>query len=193
MDPILTILIPTYQNPDHIYRCVQSLLLATEFPYRIIVLNNDPHPDMRQHLDNLFSQVGFTHFQIEHLDGNKGWMGAINHGMTLVDTPLTCLLNDDVVFIPGQRDFWRRLVGYIDDHTAAVGPSSNFVMGQQSLFDVATPPAFPVNLLIGFCLVMMVRKPFINVFRRTCRKMAANGWWLCVCLPLHKVSSYHKY
>lgn len=155
MNPVLTILIPTYRNPQVLQHCLHSLLLNTEFPYKIVVLNNDPNPAMGAYLEKLIASLSFPHIKVRHLGGNKGWMGALNAGMEDVDTPLVCCLNDDVVFIPGQREFWRKLCHLFgDDRVAAVGPSSNYVMGSQSIFFPNLAPAFQAKFLIGFCMVL---------------------------------------
>lgn len=157
MKPLLTILIPTYRGiagSQVLKHCIQSLLLHTEFPYKIVVLNNDPQTaGMVDEFVNAVAQH-FPSIKVRHLGGNKGWMGAINAGMEDVDTPFFCMLNDDVVFIPGQKEFWRKMVGLLHGDVAAVGPSSNFVMGCQNLFFSNLPSALQAKFLIGFCMVL---------------------------------------
>ena len=151
----MTILIPTYRNVQLLQHCLYSLLINTEFPYKIVVLNNDPNPGITAQIEDFVASVPFPNIKVRNLGGNKGWMGAINAGMEDVDTPLVCMLNDDVVFIPGQREFWRKLAKpFGDNQTAAVGPSSNYVMGSQSIFFSNLPPAFQAKFLIGFCMVL---------------------------------------
>ena len=161
MKPSLTILIPTYRHPSQVRDCVCSMLCNTEYPYKIIVLNNDPNPYAREILDGIFAQSKYEHLKVKHLGANKGWMGAINAGMEEVDTEFVCLLNDDVLFIPGQLDFWRLLITWLSPGIGAVGPCSNFVMGTQALQLYAMPTVTLVRFLIGFCLVMRT-----EVFRK---------------------------
>ena len=161
MKPLLTILIPTFRNPSLVRDCVCSLINYTEFPYKIVVLNNDPSPLARETLDGIFKQSKYTHLVVKHLDANKGWMGAINAGMSEVGTEYMCMLNDDVLFIPGQIDFWRRLIAWLGNGVGAVGPCSNFVMGTQALQLYGTPVVCLTRFLIGFCLVMRA-----DVFRQ---------------------------
>lgn len=155
MNPVMTILIPTYRNPQMLQRCLHSLLINTEFPYKIVVLNNDGSSAAREHINNMVAQIPFSHLKVRHLGGNKGWMGALNAGMEDVDTPLVCCLNDDVMFIPGQKEFWRKMcMLFNSDNVAAVGPSSNYVMGSQNITFAALPPTFQAKFLIGFCMVL---------------------------------------
>jgi GT2 family glycosyltransferase len=157
MNPLLTILIPTYRGivgNQPLKYCIESLLLQTEYPYKIVILNNDPvtAPMVDEFVDGV--KQHFPHIKVRHLGGNKGWMGAINAGMQDVDTPFFCMLNDDVVFIPGQKEFWRKLVSLLHGDIAASGPCSNFVMGSQNLFFTNLPSAFQAKFLIGFCMVL---------------------------------------
>ena len=64
------------------------------------------------------------------------------------------MMNDDVVFIPGQGRFWRVLTQHLlDSSVGAVGPCSNFIAGTQSLMHLDTPLVFNTSLLIGMCLL----------------------------------------
>jgi len=153
MKPQLTILIPTYQNFQTLTNCLLSLIKYTEYPYKVVVLNNDASPAGRATMDQL-KQTDFEDLHLVHLSSNQGWMGAINRGMEYVDTPYVCMCNDDVLFIPGDKAFWRKLIRHLGGRVAAVGPSSNYVAGWQSLFRLDSPPALPVKYLIGFCMVL---------------------------------------
>ncbi len=155
MKPLLTILIPTYQSPEILQYCVQSLVMYTEYPYKIVIINNDP--DGREDIDNAVNSADFDYIEALHMEENGGWMTAINAGMERVDTPYVCMLNDDVVFIPGQQGFWRQLCGWFelpDTKIAEVGPCTNYAMGHQSLFTLRAEPAMYVPFLIGFCAVL---------------------------------------
>lgn len=155
MKPELTILIPTYRNMQALRGCLYSLIMNTEYPYKIVVINNDPSDFSRIPIEALLAEIPFKDLSVRHMGGNRGWMGAINAGMESVDTPFFCMMNDDVIFIPGQRDFWRRLMRYYKDpKVGATGPSSNFVMGMQSIFALNAYHAYIAKFLIGFCMVV---------------------------------------
>jgi GT2 family glycosyltransferase len=136
--------------------CLISLVKHTEFPYKVLILNNDGSEMGVQAMDQEIAQFQYEGFKLHHMGGNKGWMGAINAGMEHVDTPYVCLMNDDVVFPDNARTFWRALIRHLgpDSEVGAVGPSSNFVAGAQSLFRLDTPPSIPTKYLIGFCMVL---------------------------------------
>lgn len=153
MDPLLTIQIPTYRNVRQLGDTLASLLTHTEYPMVVRLINNDPISS--PHIHSLVEQLGVKNVEIVEAGGNKGWMGAHNMALPKCDTPYVCLLNDDVVFLPEQRDFWRKLCGWLMmPEVGAVGPSSNFVMGSQNLWNINHPHAHETTLLIGFCVVM---------------------------------------
>ena len=153
MNPLLTVQIPTYRNVRQLGDTLASLVTHTEYPMIIRVINNDPVSS--PHVNELVKQLDVDNIEIIEAGGNKGWMGAHNLALPKCETPYVCLLNDDVVFLPYQREFWRKLCSWLmRPNVGAVGPSSNFVMGSQNLWNINHPYAFETTLLIGFCVVM---------------------------------------
>ena len=152
MKPLMTILIPTYDNATTFIQCYGSLMRFTEFPFKVVIVNNDPMG--KEYYDKFVENAGFENLEVLHMDGNKGWMGAINAGMEKVDTEFVCVMNDDLIFHPGSQDFWRKLTIHLGGEVAAIGPSTNFVMGRQAIQDQGTPSCLPVKFLIGFCMVL---------------------------------------
>ena len=155
ISPMLTICIPTYQNYDQLRMTLHSLVAHTEYPYKIVVINNDGSPDSSPIIKNIVESIGYGNIEAIQSNKNLGWMGAINLGFTRCDTPYYCMLNDDVIFPPNSREFWRTLIQHFNlDKVAAVGPCSNFVAGTQNLFNLNLPLVFESTLLIGFCKVV---------------------------------------
>ena len=153
MKPSLTIAIPTFDNLSQLHDAIKSLLAYTDFPYKIVVVNNCPA--MAADCDHLVSRIEGDLVSVMHMPDNLGWMGAINQVLAVTDTEYFCMLNDDVMFIPGQALFWRTLVKHLDDpNNGAVGPCSNFVAGVQSLFSMDSPMVMQTSLLIGMCMVL---------------------------------------
>lgn len=131
-----------------------SLVKYTEFPYQIVVVNNDASSSAREYYNSIAETTDFRDISILHMSSNKGWTGAINYAAKTVETPLICMMNDDVLFPPNSKEFWRALTRHLGGQVAAVGPSSNFVMGRQNIFDLGVPPVLEVKFLIGFCMVL---------------------------------------
>lgn len=154
MEPLLTIAVPTYQNPQQLEWCLRSLVLNTDFPYQIVIVNNDGSDPGKQAVDRLLDPERLPYLTARHPGQNLGWMGGINMALEECETMLFCMLNDDVVFLPNNGEFWRTLAARFEDPlVGAVGPCSNFVTGNQNLYEMGRPLITEANYLIGFCMV----------------------------------------
>lgn len=147
----VAIIIPTFDNPQYLYPCVESLLKTCDA--HIYVVNNG----MGQYVRELKSE----RVTILQQNENLGWEGGLKVGLENTTEDLILFLNDDTFIPPSSQGWLERLVSHFDDpQVSAVGPSSNCVMGIQSIFVNGTPNVIPVNFLIGFC--MMVRRSAIE-------------------------------
>lgn len=147
----LTVIVPTWNNPQQLHDTLVSLSRNTDFTGRILVVNNGD-----EGLALYQSIQGAVPREVDWIDAGKnlGWMGAINLALEEVQTEYVCMLNDDVLFPPASYEFWKRLLSWFDIvDVGAVGPSSNFVMGSQNAFHHGLHPTLSVQFLIGFCAV----------------------------------------
>ena len=153
METLLTVAIPTFNNNSQLRGALASMIRYTDFPYEILVVNNCP--ENAQETEELVQGLGFPRVRVVHMEENAGWMGGINKALDETDTKFFCMMNDDVLFLPGQPWFWRALTLHFEHpQVAAVGPCSNFVMGSQSLFNYNVGPVVSTSLLIGFCMIL---------------------------------------
>lgn len=151
MKNLLTIVIPTWNNPDMLRVCLESLFLYTRFPFKVVIVDNGCSGEVVADLP----KTSNDYVRVIEPKSNLGWMKAHNVALKDVDTPYYCLLNDDVIFIPGQLDFWRKLIVHFrEENVAAVGPGSNFVAGNQSIHNTKVPIVCDSSFLIGFCMVI---------------------------------------
>lgn len=154
MSSLLTIAIPTYQNYEQLSWCLDSLVKHTDYPYKIIVVNNDSSQESQIQIQQIVDSTECKDIEILQPGTNMKWMGSINLALNKTSTSYFCMMNDDVVFVPESTTFWNKLVDILSNDTVgAVGPSSNFVAGNQKLFNVHLPNIVETSLLIGFCLV----------------------------------------
>lgn len=155
MADILTIQIPTYQNIQQLCATLSSLMMHTDYPYKIKVINNDGTPEGEKQIEETLAEYQTDLIEVVHAHANKGWMGANNMMLDRCDTPLVCLMNDDVFFLPGIPSFWDDTCRWFKDtDVGAVGPISNFVMGAQNMSQGGVHTISETSLLIGFCVVM---------------------------------------
>jgi len=153
---LATVIIPTYNNRQYLEPCVHSLILNTvdQGLLDILIINNgdkDSVPDYGE-------MYKLSNIKVIHAGKNLGWEGGLKLGVENCTTPFVVFMNDDT-FIPVSSSMWaHQMMGmFSDPKVAAVGPSSNCVMGAQNIFiNTPTIPNLEVNMLIGFCV--MVRR-----------------------------------
>lgn len=148
--PLVSIIIPTYNNASYLYGAVTSLLRnqATKGLMEIIVVNNG-HPESCNFLNN-HPQV-----KVINAEANLGWEGGIDLGLKHTDSQFVCFFNDDAMIPPASRLWLNILLQHFrDPKVAAVGPSSNVVLGFQNIFTDVFYHAFKAKFLIGFCVLM---------------------------------------
>ncbi len=150
MNNIVDIIIPTWNNPNYLYPCVNSLMRnnTTENLFHIYIINNGYPGSIN--VDN-------PHITVIDAGENLGWEGGLKLGLQHSKAPFVVFHNDDTYIPPISRLWLNHLLQHFKDpRVGAVGPSSNVVMGRQNIFADLAAHIFPVKYLIGFCF--MVRR-----------------------------------
>jgi GT2 family glycosyltransferase len=149
------IIIPTWDNPEYLSRCLHSIATITDpdFPYRVVVIDNGSGPQTQEYLARFTStpDCGLT---VVRNEANDGFIRATNQGLAqLAPGEDALLLNDDTQAV--DRHWLGKLSWNLTGDTAAVGPVSNFVMGPQRVDQsIYLPALHPARFLIGFCLLI---------------------------------------
>lgn len=153
-NPLVSIIIPTFNNAQYLHGAVNSILRnqVTKNMLEIIVVNNG-HKNSCDFLGE--------HPQVKLIQAGKnlGWEGGIMEGLKHSTSEFFCMFNDDAM-IPTSSRMWLHIMlqHFRDDKVAAVGPSSNVVMGLQNIFNTDVPyHVFESKFLIGFCVLMRRR------------------------------------
>jgi GT2 family glycosyltransferase len=140
------IIIPTWNNLTYLIPCVGSILQNTvSDPFRIIVVNNGEPEHSKCFKED-------PRLKILQQTENVGWERGLVAGLKVSDAPFVLFMNDDT-FIPASSSDWlTRLLSHFDEpDCAAVGPSSNVVMGKQNIFAPVPENLIRAKFLIGFC------------------------------------------
>src|SRR5262245_11266542 len=104
----LTLAIPTYNNYRQLIHALVSLTRNTDFDGRLIVINNgDPTVGGEPFAEAVRRVVPYN-VEVYQADTNLGWCGGINAALSVSDSDLFCMCNDDVLFLP-NRNFWTRV------------------------------------------------------------------------------------
>jgi len=159
----VTILIPTFKNVAMLKNCLKSMQGTTDDASVVIVNNGSDIFDMIE-LTSIIKNIS-----IINPGKNLGWAGGINYALQELIAQKKCpdyviLMNDDTLILPGDTTWIHKMYDMMnaDYDIAAIGPSSNYVMGIQNMMNVLPMLHIDVNFLIGFC-VMMRAKYFINI------------------------------
>lgn len=149
-EPLVTIIIPTFNNQSDLSSCLRSILRNYPTPglFKILVINNG-HPNSCDYLK------GQKDIQVITSGQNLGWEGGIELGLKNSSSPLVCFLNDDTLLPPSSRLWLNQMVQHFrDPAVAAVGPASNVVMGAQNIFSDIPYHVFRSTFIIGFCALI---------------------------------------
>ena len=147
---LLDILVITWNQPEYAVPCVQSLLRDIhDNTVHVYVINNGE----KEH-EHYFPKSDYL--TVLNQPENLGWEGGLKVGLKASKAPYVVFVNDDTFIPPSSSDWKEKMMRhFVDPRCAAVGPSSNVVMGTQQVF-FETSPLCMVNYLIGFFL--MVRR-----------------------------------
>lgn len=143
----VSIIIPTFNNPQYLYPCIQSLKSAMSLDLaEVIIVNNGDKDSIK---------VNSSTIRVINAGKNLGWEGGLKLGLQHTDKPYVCFLNDDT-FFPISSTFWlHQLMQHLKNPlVAAVGPSSNYILGAQNIWTPTNAPYFEVTFLIGLCFLI---------------------------------------
>ncbi|MFA6321082.1 MAG: glycosyltransferase family 2 protein [Candidatus Omnitrophota bacterium] len=98
------IIMPTCGQAEMIKNCVESLIGSSDYPYRLIAIDNGNSPEATSYLKETASSGRLDMILIKP-EENLGWIKSINHGLEFSkDSEYVSFQNDDTVFTPGWLD-----------------------------------------------------------------------------------------
>lgn len=147
--PNVDVIVVTYDNVDLLVRCVQSILANTGEPIRLIIVNNGSSLKIEAPKNVVVIDAG----------KNLGWMGGVNLGIRWSQShdpaPFIMWMNDDAQVLDHDHGWLTKMLNcfQLDPSVGAVGPTSNAVMGQQTIALQGLPPAIESTRLSGLCFL----------------------------------------
>jgi len=121
------IIIPVWNELRRTIECVESILANTDYPYRIIFIDNASEKPTADYLEGVRKMVDA---QIIRNKTNEGFVRAINQGLAFSKAKFVCIMNNDTVTTNGWLGEMVRVAG-LDKRIGVVNPSSNN-LGQRS-------------------------------------------------------------
>ena len=101
------VVIPVYNAPDDLRRCVESVLACTRGDYALVLIDDaSPDPGVRACFDDLAARQ-LPHVTLLANEINLGFTGTANRGMSRSRADVV-LLNSDTIVTDGWLDALRR-------------------------------------------------------------------------------------
>ena len=157
------IVIPCYKNYEVSRECIESIISnTTGVDYRLILVNDGADRQLAKYFKGLKKYR--KNVEIVTNKVNSGWVKAVNAGLKLCKAPYVLIANNDIVVGRDMAGWLFRMINLLmaNKKAGAIGPTSNYVMGMQSVKfnnSISTLVHYS-KLLIGFC--MLVKKEVID-------------------------------
>lgn len=153
----LDIIVPTWNNPEFLNPCVDSIIRTgiLHSDARLLIVNNGT-----QNIKGLCGHL--PNIEILEPGRNLGWEGGLAYAIERSDAKFLCFQNDDT-FIPKAsiQIYQRMLIPFIDRTVAAVGPVTTVAAGLQSIYHPNSPRfSSQASFLIFF--TVMVRRAHLD-------------------------------
>ena len=118
------IIIPVWNLKDYTKNCVESIIRNTEYPYRLIVIDNGSESKTREYLESLKRDSVLHGYILIRNEENLGYTKATNQGLEISDAEYVCLHNNDTIVMKGWLSEMVRIAESSKD-IGIVNPNSN--------------------------------------------------------------------
>src|SRR5438034_1609729 len=140
--PEVTFLMSTWNGAEFLRPALDSLLAQTFEDFTVLVVD-DCSPDDSADIADSYDD---PRVRVERLQSNRGQTGALNHGLSLVETEWTARIDQDDL---AAAERLERQLEYARSHPAAVavGSWADFIDEQDRKVGEFRPPADPDAVL----------------------------------------------
>ncbi|MDP2922103.1 MAG: glycosyltransferase family 2 protein [Candidatus Omnitrophota bacterium] len=118
------IIIPVWNLKDYTQQAVESIIKNTDYPYRLIIIDNGSEKETKEYLESLKSDKRLPGYILIRNEKNQGYTIATNQGMEISDTSYVCLHNNDTIVCKG----WLSEMVAVAESSKEIGivnPNSN--------------------------------------------------------------------
>lgn len=129
MKPTASIIIPTWNNPDYLIPCVESISRTGVLDglCELIVVNNGDQP--------MDFMKDWPNTKVIKPRSNLGWEGGLQAGLRVAEGDFICFQNDDTLIPKATQGFYSQLLWpFQNQNIAAVGPATTIASGWHSVF-----------------------------------------------------------
>lgn len=125
----VSILIPTFNNPQFLNPCITSIIQsgALHGLCELVIINNGKQP-----IEDFVK--GWPNTRVLNPGNNLGWEGGLQYGIENTDSPFLVFQNDDTQIPYANAKFYHILLNHFNDESvAAVGPATTVAAGWHSI------------------------------------------------------------
>lgn len=147
------IIIPVWNQLECTQKCMESLVKNTDYPYKLIVIDNASDELTSNYLD-VFSKDHADIVQLIRNEKNIGYVKATNQGMKASTGSYLCLLNNDTEVYAGWLSELVS-VAELDNEIGLVNPASNhFNIRYEDCLEEQQFRYAGMGRIVGFCLLV---------------------------------------
>ena len=155
-----SIIVVHYGELIHTKKCIESIQRWTKgIPYEIIIIDNMCNNETKDYFNSI--EEKYDNVKVLYPGKNIGWIKGCNLGLENIseDSEFIIFSNNDIII---TEDGWlQRLLNHFTEDTGAVGPTTNYVMGRQSVqYNYDGLYEEETNYLIGF--FMCIRRKVVE-------------------------------
>ncbi|MDD5079060.1 MAG: glycosyltransferase family 2 protein [Candidatus Omnitrophica bacterium] len=89
---------PVYNQPSYTKACLDSIKKHTDYPHRIVVVDDASSSETAEYLDKLSNENEIVLLRNQE---NLGWVRSVNKGLNFSKAQYVCVMNNDTVVYPG--------------------------------------------------------------------------------------------
>ena len=153
MGGVCDIIIPVWNQPGWTRRCLEALVTGTDFPYRLILIDNGSEVETRTLLTDFCDRLGAQALLIRNGE-NVGFVKAVNQGLARSSGKYIVILNNDTLAYPGWLSEMIAVAESEPDIGLVNPASNNFKISPEEARHWNGPPYSGLAKAVGFCLLM---------------------------------------
>lgn len=139
MKPIVSVIIPTWNNPEFLNPCIDSIYQSGALfgLCELVIVNNGSQP-IKEYVKD------WPNTRVLEPGKNLGWENGLQYGIDRTDSEYICFQNDDTIIPKATQNFYSQLLWpFNNKNVAAVGPATTIAAGMHSIYR-----KYPVRTLI---------------------------------------------
>lgn len=157
MKPTVSIICPTFNNPEFLNPCIDSIYQSGALfgLCELVIVNNGSQP-IKEYVKD------WPNTRVLEPGKNLGWERGLQYGLDNSDSEYVCFQNDDTLIPKATQSFYSQLLWpFQNKSVAAVGPATTVAAGWHSIF-----MKYPLRTMVEvtyliFFTVMMRREDLV--------------------------------